>query len=115
MALIRARFRMTLPEDIWVATVSSSFPDATFRLLTGVPKGDRSLELGEVLAKDPDAVADAIRDHPDIPVFDRLYADDRRAISQYEATEQRLYEFLWESSLPRSFRSSSRTARWSSI
>jgi predicted DNA binding protein len=103
VGLLRARFRMTLPEDLWVAEVSTSFPDATFRLLTGVPKGDRAIELGEVLADDPEAAAVAIRDHPDVVAYDRLLADDQRAITQYEAEEQRLYQFLWESSLPPEF------------
>ncbi|RXK48072.1 bacterio-opsin activator [Halorientalis pallida] len=101
--MLRARFRMTLPEDIWVAEVSTSFPDATFRLLTGVPKGDRAIELGEILADDPELAAAALRDHPDIVAYDRLLVDDQRAITQYEAEEQRLYQFLWESSLPPEF------------
>lgn len=83
--------------------MSRSFPNATFRLLTGVPQGDRSLELGEVVADDPDAVADAIEAHPAIYEYEGLYVDDRRAIAQYEAVEQRLYEFLRESSLPPEF------------
>lgn len=101
--MIRARFRVALSDDIWIAAVSESFPDATFRLLTGVPQGDRSLELGEVVADDPAAVVDAISAQPAISEFEHLYADDRRAIAQYEAVEQRLYEFLWESSLPPEF------------
>jgi predicted DNA binding protein len=94
---------MTLPGDIWVTEVSTSFPDATLRLLTGVTKGDRALELGDVRAEDPVAVIDAIESHPDISAYDRLHADERRAIVQYEADEKGLYEFLWGSSLPPEF------------
>jgi len=94
---------MALPEDVWVAEVSSVFPDATFRLLTGVPRGDRSLELGEVVAEDPEAPSAAIRDHRDVRSYERLQSADGRVIAQYEAVEQRLYEFLWESSLPPEF------------
>ena len=94
---------MTLSESIWVAEVSTSFPDATFRLLTGVPKGDRALELGEVQAENPESVTDAIQEHADISEYDQLYVDDRRAIGQYEADEKSLYEFLWASSLPPEF------------
>jgi len=94
---------MTLPEDIWIAEVSTAFPDATLRLLTGVPKGDRALELGEVVADAPEPVVEAIRSHPDIAEYDLLHADDRRTIAQYEAVERRLYEFLWGSSLPPEF------------
>jgi predicted DNA binding protein len=103
MAMIRARYRMALAEDLWVTEVSTSFPDATLRLLTGVPKGDRALELGEVRAENPTAVTDAIREHADISEYDQLYVDDTRAIGQYEADEKSLYEFLWASSLPPEF------------
>jgi len=101
--VIRARFRTKLPEHIWVSDVSTAFPDATLRLLTGVPKGDRALELGEVRAENAAAVADAIRQHADITAYEPLYVDDRRSIAQYEADEQALYEFLWASSLPPEF------------
>ena len=101
--MIRARFRMPLPADIWVTEVSMSFPDATLRLLTGVPRDGRALELGEVRAENADVVANTIRDHPDIHEYDKLFLGDRRAIAQYEADEKSLYEFLWESSLPPEF------------
>lgn len=83
--------------------MSAAFPDATFRLLTGVPAGERSLELGEVVADDPTAVVDAIEARPAIATMERLHVGDRRAIAQYEAVEQGLYEFLRGSSLPPEF------------
>jgi predicted DNA binding protein len=101
--MIRARFRMELPDDIWIADVSGRFPDATFRLLTGVPMGDRTLELGEVRGPDPRSASDALRAHPDVIAYDRLYAGDDRALTSYETTEQGLFEFLGETSIPPEF------------
>jgi hypothetical protein len=101
--VIRARFRLALPPDLWVAEVSQSYPDATFRLLAGAPKGDRALELGEVLAGDPEAAAEAIRGHDDIPAYERLHCDDQRALIRYETVDQRLYEFLLGSAIPPEF------------
>lgn len=101
--MIRARIRLALPGGIWATDVSSSFPDATLRLLTGVPRGDRALELGEVRAENPARVTDAIQEHADIAQYEELYADDSRAIGQYQADERSLYEFLWDSSLPPEF------------
>jgi hypothetical protein len=94
---------MALPEDIWIALVSRSFPDAMFRLLTGVPVGDRSLELGEIVADDPGAAAAAIEDHPGVVAYEQLYLGEGRALARYEATEQRLYALLQSSSLPPQF------------
>jgi len=102
-AVIRARFRLALREGMWVTAVSTRFPDATLRLLTGVPMGDRALELGEVRADDPAPVVEAIRSHPDISDYEALWTGDGRTIAQYEAVEQGLYEFLWASSLPPEF------------
>jgi predicted DNA binding protein len=101
--LLRARFRLTLPAELWVTEVSQSFPDATFRLLAGVPKDDRAIELGEIRASDPQAAAAAVREHPTIDAFECLLADDQRALTQYEADNQRLYQFLRRSSLPPEF------------
>jgi hypothetical protein len=103
MDVIRARFRMTVSEDIWVRDVSTSYPEATLRLLTGVPRGDRALELGEVRATNPEAVTETIESHPDISEYEQLYVDDQRAVGQYEADERGLYDFLWASSLPPEF------------
>jgi predicted DNA binding protein len=101
--MIKARFRMELPSDVWVVDVSTSFPSATFRLLTGAPVGDRVLELGEVRASNPKAVADAVERHPDVIAYDQLHIDDERSIAQYETVERQLYEFLGDSSLPPEF------------
>ena len=97
--MIRARFRLDLPEGVWVGEVSRAFPDASLRLLTGVPLGDRTLELGETRADDPRVVVDAIREHPDVVAHELLHCDDHRSLSKYETREQSLFEFLGASSL----------------
>jgi len=101
--MISARFRLALPADMWVVAVSTAFPDASFRLLTGVPVGERAIELGEVVGPSAAAAVEAIRDHPDVLACDRLYVGDRRALTRYESTEQRLYEFLGGTSVPPEF------------
>ncbi|UPV75022.1 helix-turn-helix domain-containing protein [Halorussus limi] len=101
--MIRARFRMTLPPDTWISSVSRSHPDATFRLLTGVPVEDRAMELGEIVGGDCESAAEAIRTHPAVVAYDSLYADEERTLAQYESTDQGLYEFLGRSSLPPEF------------
>lgn len=101
--MTEARFRMELPPDLWITDVSTSYPSATFRLLTGAPVGERVLELGEVTSSNPEAVSDGIQGHADVVEYKQLYIEDRTAIAQYETTEQQLYEFLGESSLPPEF------------
>ncbi|ELZ96703.1 helix-turn-helix domain-containing protein [Haloferax sulfurifontis] len=97
--MIQARFRLWLREELWITEVSRAFPDATLRLLTGVPLDDRTLELGETQAEDPMAVTEAICDHPDILEHERLHCDAERALSKYVTRDQALFEFLGASSL----------------
>lgn len=97
--MIRAEFHLTLGEDRWIGEISRAFPEATLRLLSAAPLGDRSLELGAVYASDPQAVVAAIRDHSDVRTYDLLYCDEERALSKYETTDRSLFEFLGSASL----------------
>ncbi|WP_135821221.1 helix-turn-helix domain-containing protein [Halostella litorea] len=91
--MIRAEFRIELPETTWVSEVSRAYPDATFRLLTGLRTGDTAVELGEVAADSPAAVGDAIRDHPSIADYQRLDAAEGTVLARYETSDVALYEF----------------------
>ncbi|MEF8899784.1 MAG: hypothetical protein V5A25_00975 [Halovenus sp.] len=44
--MINAKFRIQLPDHIWVAELSREFPRSTFNLLSGYGPEDRALELG---------------------------------------------------------------------
>ena len=101
--MIRARFRLQLPEGLWITEVSTAFADATFRLLAAAPLAERTLELGEIRGEDPRAAADALAARPVVVDSDLLYVDDGRALLRYETREQGLFEFLGETSLPPEF------------
>ncbi len=96
--MINARFRIELPETVWIAEVSDEFPRATFRLL-GIPDRRHRPELGEVTAERPADVVEAIRSHPSIDDCDRLQSEDGRALTKYETSDTDLYEFVELSSL----------------
>jgi len=91
--MIKAEFRIELPAGTWVSEVSQSYPDATFRLLTGLRADDTAIELGEVVTDSPAAVSDAIRDHRAIVAYEELDAADGTLLSRYETTDVALYEF----------------------
>lgn len=64
--MLNARFRIRIPEDRWIAEVSRSFPDATFRLLSGYRAEEEMVQFGEVVADDPATVVAAVEEHPSI-------------------------------------------------
>lgn len=101
--MITAALRVRLPDDAWVATVSRSFPDATFRLLSGVRTGKTAVELGEIVADEPARVSEAVAAHPSVVDYQRLEATDERLLAKYETTDTELYAFLERSSLPPEF------------
>lgn len=101
--MIRAQIRIQLPEGVWVRELSRRFPDATFKLLAGYRIEETAIELGEIVADDPTAPADALRSHPSITEFDVLESAERRVLCKYEATDTDLYGFVEASSLPVEF------------
>lgn len=101
--VISAQFRIQLPEGMWVRDLSERFPRATFRLLSGFPTGERAVELGEVVADDPETVVTAMREHPAIENYNLLESANRRALGKYESLDTDLYEFARLSSLPVEF------------
>ena len=70
--MIDARFRIRLPPDLYITDLSEAFPDATFRLLSGVRSGATAKELGEVLTRTPESVAAAFREHEAVGVYEML-------------------------------------------
>lgn len=101
--MIIARFRIVLPEQMWIAQVSRSFPEATFRLLSGIRTGDTAVELGEALTGAPEAVARATNSHRSVLQYERLVVSDDRVLSKYTTTDVDLYDFVEQVSLPPEF------------
>lgn len=99
-SVIRAEIRVRLPEETWISRVSRSFPEATFRLLTGFRTGDVAIELGEAVADRPRAVADAIDSRPEISNYRRLTVADDRVLGTYETADTAMYEFVERSAIP---------------
>ena len=101
--MITASLRIELPEGYWVSEVSREFPDATFRLLSGVRTDNTAVELGEAVAEKPRAVSEAIAEHPHTVEYQRLELTDDRSLAKYETTDTGLYGFIEDTSLPPEF------------
>jgi predicted DNA binding protein len=97
--MISAQFRIQLPPHLWVSELSREFPRAEFVLLSGFEMDGTAIELGETVTESPDAVVDAIRDHPAIESYELLEADSERVLGKYETTQTDLYAFAESSGL----------------
>jgi hypothetical protein len=94
---------MALPSGLWITDVSTTFADATFRLLAAAALDDRTLELGEIRDEEPAAAADALLSQSSVVSADLLYVDDERALLRYETDERGLFDFLGQASIPPEF------------
>lgn len=101
--MITASLRIRLPDDAWVADVSQSFPETTFRLLSGIRTGETAVELGELVGPEPRAAAERVAAHSSIVTYERLEVTDDRSLAKYETTDTALYGFIEASSLPPEF------------
>ena len=101
--VIRAQFRICLPEGTWVRELSERFPEATFNLLAGYRTGESAIELGEIVADEPEAVVDALGSHRAVTGFELLELAGRRAVGKYETADTGLYDFVEASGLPVEF------------
>jgi predicted DNA binding protein len=98
--MLNARLRVALPPDTWISDVSQGFPNAEFRLLTGVALDDGALELGEVLGDAAESAVEAAQSHPNVEEYNLLYADERRALGRYRTTDAGLYELAADTTFP---------------
>lgn len=101
--MVHARFRIKLPAETWIAHVSERYDSALFRLLSGLPVGDRVIELGEVVAESPDSIVRQIQNHDAIESVSRLGRSEGRILLRYESLDTALYAFAEEVSLPLQF------------
>lgn len=105
--MVTATFRVELPPTTWIRDLSLSVPDVEFRLLSGMPTAEGSVELGEIDAKDAassaPAVADRLAGLDPIVEYETLYADEERVLSRYATAEPSLYEFLRTAGAPPEF------------
>jgi hypothetical protein len=91
--MVTARLRVELPDAVWVGEVSRAHPEATFRLVAGLPDGEeRAVEVGQVAAPNLTSVAATVRAHPAIETFDSIVAVEGRSLARYRTSDLLLYE-----------------------
>jgi predicted DNA binding protein len=95
-----AKLAVTLPADIWIADLSTRFPDATFRVLAALPDEDTGVGLVEITATDIGDVLDQLDGIDGVRVFETLYRADDRALVQFETDDPLLLLSIRNSRAP---------------
>jgi predicted DNA binding protein len=97
--MTRARLSITLPEAMWVGTVSRAYPETTITVLAAMPTGETGSGLIQV-AGDIRGVRNAMGRHEGITSLAVLRANEDEALVQFDTTEPLLLFSAREAGLP---------------
>lgn len=81
-----ARLTLTVPEGLWIGTVTRRHPDVTVRVLAALPGEDVGVGLVEILAPNLEAVVADIAEFEQLRSLDVLQETDGRALVQFETS-----------------------------
>lgn len=95
-----AELTVTLPPAIWIGAVSREFPDATFRVLSAVPRDEDGFGLVDVRTADPDGVLAWLRDAPAVMAVEPIRQEADGVVIQFETSQPLLLASVQASGVP---------------
>ncbi|WP_299332952.1 helix-turn-helix domain-containing protein [Haloplanus sp.] len=82
-----ATLAVTIPESVWIAELSTRFPEATWRVLAALPDGETGVGLVEITAENIATVLSQLDDTGGVRIFEVLHRGENRALVQFETDE----------------------------
>ncbi len=98
--MTQAQLVVDLPDGPWVADVSRTFPDATFRVLAAMPGDDAGYALVRISAPDVERVIEAMDAHPALTAFTVMASGDDETTVQFETTAPLLVRAAQRAGVP---------------
>jgi predicted DNA binding protein len=95
-----AVFTVELPERIWVGSLSRSYPDLEFRILSAFPGSESGYGLLELDGPDAMAVLEEMRAADAVPTAEVVQASEDRIVVQFETTELPLLVTVQAAQIP---------------
>ncbi|MFB6093959.1 MAG: helix-turn-helix domain-containing protein [Halanaeroarchaeum sp.] len=96
----RATLTITLPESLWIGSLSRTFADATMRILSALPGEERGVGLVEVTAPRLEEVLAAFEEADPVADMEVLEHADGTALLQFETTNPLLLFPIQSSGIP---------------
>jgi hypothetical protein len=84
--MARAELTLTIPDEIWIGSVSREYGEATFRILAALPGEESGVGLAEVTAPDLPAVLRAVDEHESVTSMEIFSHRDETALIQFETS-----------------------------
>lgn len=80
--------------DGWLATISSEFPDAEFRLMATQLRDDGAFVILEVLTPKGEALVRQFENTPEVDAVDIYHTDERMVLLQFQTSATKSYDPL---------------------
>ncbi|MCU4716939.1 helix-turn-helix domain-containing protein [Halapricum hydrolyticum] len=98
--MVRASLTLTVPERVWIGTVSREFPEARFRVRSVRSADELGVGLVEISADDIETVVSEMETHDPVHSVTPLQSGQGRALVQIEADEPVLLRLLERTGIP---------------
>jgi predicted DNA binding protein len=95
-----AELTVTLPPAVWIGAISREFPDATFRVLSAVPREEDGFGLVEVRTDEPDAVVAWMEAADAVTAVQPIRRESDVVVVQFETSQPLLLASVQASGVP---------------
>ncbi|WP_336134735.1 helix-turn-helix domain-containing protein [Natronomonas amylolytica] len=96
----QARLSISLPEDIWMHGVSTTYAETEFQVLTALMGENAGIALLSITTDDLLSITTDIERQPDVTAIDLLWKQARTGLVQVGTTSPPLLLPLWEAGIP---------------
>lgn len=95
-----AEITVSIPEDIWLAEITSAHPTASFEVISVQSSNDTGTGVLEVESENPVPIISKISDEPDIQNLELLWKRGNEALLQVETENPVLLEPVTQAGVP---------------
>ena len=98
--MAQATLTITMPEQVWIQQLSTTYPSTTFQVLAAVPGSESGFALVRITGPAFADVVDDMRDHPQITELTLAQWSDQEATVHFETTAPLLMFSAKEAGMP---------------
>jgi hypothetical protein len=95
-----AKLTISVPTDVWVGDLSTTRPNAEFRVLAALPAERSGVGLLELTSVDPTSVLAEMAEYDDVLDVELLRVSEGRALVRFETSDPLLLLSMRESGVP---------------
>ena len=95
-----ATLTVTVPDSVWIGTISRRYPDTCLRILSAIPGQESGVGLVEVTSDSVTAIVDSFESATDVIDLDVLKRHENTALIQFETSDPMLLFPIMSSGIP---------------